>query len=161
MPEQRMPLLNYILVALMEKLSKSWESLRTELYLDTVFSHLKTTNRHFKQSGTHKKMNGINGNHGKLEYSELASIIHQHCSPTSEYFAKRLKKCKILSPYLCKDVENLDNFGCPKASKLLENDDAEWNCSNYPYQQKKTLHCGEKKTYVYGIWTLNFFANIY
>ena len=61
-----------------------------------------------------------------------------------------------LSPYLCKDVENLDDLGCPKASKLLENQDAEWNCCNYPYRHKKTLHCAEKKTYAYGKWTLNF-----
>ena len=105
-------------------------------------------------------MHGINWNHGKLDYSELAFIIHQHCSPTTEYFAKGLEKCKILSPYLCKDVENLDDLGCPKASKLLENDDAEWNCSNYPYRHKKTLHCAEKKAYVYGIWTLIFFDKI-
>ena len=81
-------------------------------------------------------------------------------SPTTEYFAKGLEKFKILLPYLCMDVENFDDLGCPKASKLLENDDAEWNCSNYPYRHKKTLHCAEKKAYVYGIWTLNFFDNI-
>ena len=28
---------------------------------------------------------------------------------------------------MCKDVENLDDLSCPKASKLLENGDAEWN----------------------------------
>ena len=104
-------------------------------------------------------MHGLNWNHGKLDISELAFIIHQHCSPTTEYFAKGLEKCKILSPYLCKDVKNLDDLCCPKASKLLENDDAEWNCSNYLYQHKKTLHCAEKKAYVYGIRTLNFFDN--
>ena len=105
-------------------------------------------------------MHGINWNHGKLDYSALAFIIHQHCSPTTEYFAKGLEKCKILSPYLCKHVENLDDLGCPKASKQLEKDDAEWNCSNYPYRDKKTLHCAEKKAYVYEIWTLSFFDNI-
>ena len=105
-------------------------------------------------------MHGINWNHGKLDYSELAFTIHQHCSQTTEYFAKVFEKCKIISPYLCKDVKNLDDLGCPKASKLIENDDAEWNCSNYPYRHKKTLHCAEKKAYAYGKWTLNFFDNI-
>ena len=97
-------------------------------------------------------MHGINWNHGKLDYFELASIIHRHCPPTTEYFAKGLRKCKIFSPYLCKHIENLD-LGCPKASKLLENDYAECNCSNCPYQRKKILHCAEKKAYVYGIST--------
>ena len=114
----------------------------------------------FQAKWNTKIMHGINWNHGQLDYSELAFIIHQHCSPTTKYFAKGLEKCKILSPYLCKDVENLDYLGCPKASKLLENHDAEWNCSNYPYRHKKTLHCAEIKTYAYGKCTLNFFDNI-
>ena len=105
-------------------------------------------------------MHCITWNHGKLENCELAFIILQHCSPTTEYFAEGLEKGKLLSPYLCKDVENLVDLGCPKASKLLENDDAEWTCSNYPYQHKKTLHCAEKKAYAYGKRTLNFFGNI-
>ena len=105
-------------------------------------------------------MTGINWNHGKLAYSELAFINHQHCSPTTEYFAKGLEKCEILSSYLCKDVEDLDDRGCPKASKLLENDDAECNCSNYPYRHKMTFRCAEKKAYIYGMWNLNFFDKI-
>ena len=43
-------------------------------------------------------MHGINWNHGKLDYSELAFIIHQHCSPTTEIFAKGIEKCNILCP---------------------------------------------------------------
>ena len=100
-----------------------------------------------------KSVHSLNWIHVKLDYSELIFFIHQRCSPTTEYFAEGFEKCKVLLPYLCEDVENLDDLGCPKASKLLENDDAEWNCSNYPYRHKKTLHCAEKKAYVYGIWT--------
>ena len=70
----------------------------------------------FQAKWSTKHMHGINWNHGKLDYSELAFIIHQHCSPTREYFAKGLEKCKTLSPYFCKDVENPDDLGCPKAS---------------------------------------------
>ena len=70
-------------------------------------------------------MHGKIWNHEKLDYSELPFIIHQHCSATTEYFAKRLEKCKILSLYLCKGVENLDDLGYPKTCKLLENDNAE------------------------------------
>ena len=54
----------------------------------------------FQAKWSTKKMHGINWNHGKLDYSELSFIIQQHCSPTTEYFAKGLEKCKILSTYL-------------------------------------------------------------
>ena len=114
----------------------------------------------FQAKWNTKNMQGISWNHGKLDYSELAFIIHQLYSPTTEYFAKGLEKCKNLSSYLCKDVENLNDLCCPKASKLLENDDAEWNCSNCRYRHKKTLHCAEKKAYICGIWILSFFDNI-
>ena len=107
-----------------------------------------------------KTLHGINWKNGKLEYTELSSIIHQHCSPTTEYFAKGLEKCNLLLKYLSKDVENLDDFGCPKFSKLLNNLDTDWDCSNYPYRHQKTFHCAEKKAYAYGIWTLDFFVNV-
>ena len=65
----------------------------------------------FRAKWTNKNLHGINWNNRKLEYTELSSIIHQHCSHTTEYFAKRLKKCNLLLKYLCKDVENLDDLG--------------------------------------------------
>ena len=110
---------------------KFLESLRMELYLNTVCSHLKNTS--FPNKMITKNMSGINCIIGMLDNSELGSIIHQHFSSTTEHFAEEVEKCKILSPYLCKDVEKLDDLGCPKASKLLESSDAESNCSNYPY----------------------------
>ena len=58
-----------------------------------------------------KNSHGINWSSGKLEYIELSSIIYHYCSPTTEYFAKGLEKCNLLSNYLCKDVENLDDLG--------------------------------------------------
>ena len=76
----------------------------------------------FQAKWNTKNLQGINWNNGKIDYSDLPTTIHQHCSPTTEYFAKGLEKCKILSNYLFKDVENLDVFGCPKASKLISND---------------------------------------
>ena len=115
----------------------------------------------FQANWNTKNLHGIIWNNGKLEYTELSSsIIHQHCSPTTEYFAKGLEKCNLFSKYLCKDVENLDDLGCPKVSKLLNNSDTDWDCSNYPYRHKKAFHCAEKKAYAYGTWTLDFFDNV-
>ena len=98
----------------------------------------------------------MNWNNGKLDYSELASIIHQYCSAKHCILQKKLEKCKISLLYLCKDLANIDDHGCPKAYNRLENDDADDNCSNYPYRHKKTFHCAEKKAYVYRISTLIF-----
>ena len=107
-----------------------------------------------------KNLHGINWSSGKLEYIELSSIIHHYCSPTTEYFAKGLEKCNLLSNYLCKDVENLDDLGCPKVSKLPNNLDTDWDCSNYPYRHEKSFHCAEKKAYAFGIWTLDHSDNV-
>ena len=109
----------------------------------------KTT---FQAKWNTKNLHGINGNNGNVEYPDLPTRNHQHCSPTIEYFAKGFEKSKILSNFL--DVENLDNFGCPKASKLI----FKLECSNYSYRHKKTLHCAEKKAYDYGTCVL-FFDN--
>ena len=132
-----------------------------ELYWDTVSSHPKAINLHFKQSGTPKKLHGINWNNRKLEYTEFSSIVHQHCSHTTKYFATELEKCNLLSNYLCKDVDNLDDLGCPKISKILNNSDTDWDCSNYWYRLKKTFHCAEKKAYAKGIRTLDFLITYY
>ena len=100
-----------------------------------------------------KNLHGINWSSGKLEYIELSSIIHHYCSPTTEYFAKGLEKCNL-------EVENLDDLGCPKVSKLLNNLDTDWDCSNYPHRHEKSFHCAEKKAYAFGIWTLDHFDNV-
>ena len=93
----------------------------------------------FQAKWNTKNLHGINWNNGKVDYSDLPTIIHQHCSPTTEYFAKGLEKCKILYNYLCKDVENLDDFGCPKASKLISNKIQSGNVVTTPTDTRK--HC--------------------
>ena len=86
-----------------------------------------------------KNLHGINWNNGKVDYSVHPTIINQHCSPTTEYFAKGLENCKILSNYLCKDVEHLDDFGCPKVSKLIFNEILSEKVVTTPTNTRK--HC--------------------
>ena len=129
-------------------------------FIGIQFSTTKDYKPIFQAKGNTKNLHGVNWNNGKLEYTEFSSIIHQHCSPTTEYFAKGLEKCNLLSNYLCIDMENLDDLGCPKVSKLLNNSDTDWDCSNYPHRHKKTFHCAEKKAHAYGTWTLDFFDNV-
>ena len=57
-------------------------------------------------------------------------------------------------------MENLDDPGSPKVSKLLNNLDTDWDCKNYPYGHEKTFHSAEKKAYAFEIWTLDHFDNV-
>ena len=50
----------------------------------------------FQEKWNTKNLHGINWNNGKV-YSDLSTILHQHCSPATKYFAKGLEKYKILS----------------------------------------------------------------
>ena len=111
----------------------------------------------FQADRSTKYLNGINWNNGKLEYTELSSINHQHCSLTTEYFAKGLEKCNLLSNNLCKDVENLDDLGCPKVSKILNSSDTDWDCSNYPYRHKRHFTLQRRKLMPTDSW---FFDNV-
>ena len=62
------------------------------IVLGYIFLPPKDYKTNFKAKWNTKNFNGINWNNGKLEYTELTSINHQHCSPTTEYFAKGLEK---------------------------------------------------------------------
>ena len=48
----------------------------------------------FQAKSNTKSLHGKNWNNGKVDYSDLRTIIHQHCSPTTEYFAKGLENVK-------------------------------------------------------------------
>ena len=50
----------------------------------------------------------------------------------AEMFAKGLEKCRLLTSRLGQNVENLDDYGCPKSKDLVKTNSF-WICSNYPY----------------------------
>ena len=70
-----------------------------------------------------------------------------------EVFAKGLEKCRLLTRLLGQNVENLDDYGCPKIQDLLKSDSL-WACSSYPFRHKRRLHCAERKAQVYGEWAM-------
>ena len=45
----------------------------------------------FQAKRNTENLHGINWNKLKLDYTELSSIIHHHCSHTTECFAERLE----------------------------------------------------------------------
>ena len=62
----------------------------------------------------------------------------------AEVFAKGLEKCRLLINLLGQNVENLDDYGCPKIQDLVKTDSL-WICSSYPFRQKnKASLCREK-----------------
>ena len=73
-----------------------------------------------------------------------------------EVFAKELEKCRLLTRLLGQNLENLDDYGCPKIQDLVgeEKEISSWICSNYPFRHKTRLHCAESKADVYGEWAM-------
>ena len=69
----------------------------------------------------------------------------------AEVFIKGLEKCRLLNRLLGRNVENLDDYGCPKIQDNVETDRL-WICSNYSFPHKTRLHCAERKAKVYREW---------
>ena len=80
-------------------------------------------------------------NNGRFDYSELSNILPR--AVKGRYFAKGTEKGKILGTLLEKELENLEDHGCPKVQDLA--DEEIWICSTYPFRHKTTLHCAERK----------------
>ena len=65
-----------------------------------------------------RNLHGIVWNSGSLDYSELSNIPSR--AVKDEYFAKGTEKCKIFGSLLDKEVENLEDQGCPKIQDLVD-----------------------------------------
>ena len=91
---------------------------------------------------------------GSLDYSCTNTMLAELRQYRTEYFAKRLEKCNFLSTLLGKEVENLDDYGCPKIQHL----NTDWLCTNYPYRHKRNIHCAERKAKAFGEWTVQRFS---
>ena len=71
----------------------------------------------------------------------------------AEVFAKGLEMCRLLTTFLGENVENLDDYGCPKIQDLVKTDIL-WICSSYPFPTKTRLHCAKRKAKAYGEWPI-------
>ena len=67
----------------------------------------------------------------------------------AEVFAKGLEKSRLLTNLLGRNVEILNDYGCPKTETLVKTERS-WIYSNYPFRRKTRLHCAERKANVYG-----------
>ena len=96
-------------------------------------------------------LDGIAWTSGKLEYEKLFAVFYDIKLMNAEVFAKGLEKCRLLTNLLGRNVENLDDYGCPKI-QVLAKTDSSWICSSYLFRHKTRLHCAERKAKVYGEW---------
>ena len=65
-----------------------------------------------------RTLQGMVRGSGRLDYSEFSNILPR--AVKSQYFANGLEKCKVLGNFLDKDVENLEDHGCPKVQDLVD-----------------------------------------
>ena len=94
-------------------------------------------------------LHGTAWSSGKLDYDKLLGVINDIKVMNAEVFAKGLEKCRLLTRLLEQNVENLDDYGCPKIQNLVKTDSL-WICSNYLFRHKTRLHWAERKAKVYG-----------
>ena len=90
---------------------------------------------------------------GNLDFEKLFAVFYDIKVMNAEVFAKGFEKCRMLTNLLGQNVENLDDYGCPKIQDLFKTDSL-WICSSYPFRHKTRLHCAEKKAKVYGEWAM-------
>ena len=84
---------------------------------------------------------------GKLDYEKLFAVFYEIKVTNAEVFAKGLEKCRLLTNLLGRNVENLDDYGCPNIQDLVKTDSS-WICSSYLFRHKTRLHSAETKAKV-------------
>ena len=84
-----------------------------------------------------------------MDNEKLFAVFYDIKVKNAEVFAKGLEKCRLLTNFFGQNVENLDDYGCPKIQDLVKTDSL-WICSSYPFRHKTRLHCAERRARVYG-----------
>ena len=100
-----------------------------------------------------RHLHGIAWSSGKLDYEKLFAVFYNIRVMNAEVVAEGLEKCRLLATLLGQNVENQDDYGCPKIQDLVKTDSL-WICSSYPSRHKTRLHCAERKTKAYGEWAM-------
>ena len=107
-----------------------------------------------KQTSWNKKhLHGIAWSSRKQEYEKLLAVFYDIKVMNAEVFAMGLEKCRLLTNLLGRNVENLDDYGCPKIQDLVKADSL-WICSSFLFRHKTRFHCAERKAKVYGEWAM-------
>ena len=118
------------------------------------FCPLKTFKPNKQTTRNKSHLHGIAWSSGKLDYDKLCAVFYDIKVMNAEVFAKWAGKCRLLIRLLGQNVENRDDYGCPKKQDLFGEGkaDSSWIYSSYPFRHKTRFHCAEKKAKVYGEW---------
>ena len=97
---------------------------------------------------------GIAWSGANLDYDKLLAVCYDMKVMNAEVSAKGLEKCRLVTRLLGQNVENLDEYGCPKIQDRVGEGktDSSWICPSYRFRHKTMLHCAERKAKVYGEW---------
>ena len=136
-----------------------------ELFIDGSLQGLTfcppKTFKPIKQTTSNRShLHGIAWSSGKLDYDKLFTVFYDVKLLNAEVFAKGLEKCRLLTRLLRQNVENLDDYGCPKFQDLVKTDSLRI-CSSYPFRHKTRLNCAERKAKVYGVWAMQHLYILY
>ena len=113
----------------------------------------KTFKPNKQTSWNTKRLHGIAWSSGKLDYEKLFAVFYDIKVMNAEVFAKGFEKCRLLPTHLGQNVENLDDYGCPKIQDFVKTDSF-WICSSYTFRHKTRLHCTKRKAKAYGEWAM-------
>ena len=89
----------------------------------------KTFKSNKQTSWNTKHLHGIAWSNGELDYEKLFAVFYDMEVMNAEVFAKGFEKCKLLTILLGRNVEILDDYGCPKIQDLVKTDSL-WICSS-------------------------------
>ena len=78
----------------------------------------KTFKPNKQTSWNTKHLHGIAWSSGKLDYEKLFAVFYDIKVMNAEVFAKGFEKCRLLTNLLGRNVENLDDYCCPKNQKF-------------------------------------------
>ena len=126
------------------------------VYKDFHFVRQKTFKPNKQTTWNTNHLHGIAWSSGKVEYEKLFAVFYDIKVMNAEVFAKGLEKCRLLTRLLGRNVENLDDYGCPKIQDPVGEGkmNTSWICSSYPFRHKTRLHCADRKAKVYGDWAM-------
>ena len=124
------------------------------------FCPTKSFKRNKQTTWNRSHLHGIAWSSGKLNSEKLFAVFYDIRVMIAEVFAKGLEKCRLLINLLGRNVENMDDYDCPKIQDLVKTDSS-WICSSYPFRYKTRLHCAERKAKVYGDWAMKYLYILY
>ena len=116
----------------------------------------KTFKPNEQTSWNTKHLHGNAWSSGKLDYEKLFAVFYDIKVMNAEVFAKGLEKCRLLTNLLEQNVENLDDYGCPKIQDFVKTDSLRI-CSSYLFRHKTRLHSAERKAKMYAEWAMERF----